>query len=212
MIIVSLQVVEKNKKLRLVLNKVPEVSIEQFTVTELNEWVPVFLAEIKRQDKSEYKANSILQFLLCLQTHCKIHDKRYTFLREPRFEAIRNAVDSVMRKRQREGLGNNPRKAEIITMDMEEYLWQNKVLGNATPKQLVQTLIFLFGIRLMLRSGEHRNLRLDMFKVFKAIFHIFHVHFICCFCRLNFISLLTPNGLLKTIPVDSLIKVRNQKL
>lgn len=158
-------VFEKNKKLRLSLSKVPEKSIDAFSVEELNTWMPYFIAEIRTQSKKPYQANSILQFVLCLQTHCRLNGKDYKFLVEKRFERIRNALDSVMKLRQKEGRGNNPRKAEIITEDQENFLWNNSILGGDTPKKLVSTLIYVLGVRLMLRSGEHRCLRIDMFRV-----------------------------------------------
>lgn len=66
-------VIEKNKKLKLSLKKVPEKGIETFSIDELNTWIPYFLAEIRTLKGLPYQANSILQFLLCLQTHCRIH-------------------------------------------------------------------------------------------------------------------------------------------
>ena len=49
---------------------------------------------------------------------------------------------------------------------MEERLWNEGVLGDDTPKKLLDTLVFCFGLNFTLRSGqEHRNLRPDMLEI-----------------------------------------------
>jgi hypothetical protein len=58
----------------------------------------------------------------------------------------------------------DPQKVNIITHQMEDKLWNDGVLGDSTYDQLNKTLIFLLGIRLTLRSGEHRMLRRNMFR------------------------------------------------
>lgn len=57
------------------------------------------------------------------------------------------------------------RKAEIISEVMEEALWNANQLGDHNPKALICTVVFLLGLNLGLRAGEHRNLRREMFTV-----------------------------------------------
>lgn len=50
-------------------------------------------------------------------------------------------------------------KAETLAEDKEEILWQKVVLGAATHKILLDTIIFCNGQHFALRSGdEHRRL------------------------------------------------------
>jgi len=70
-----------------------------------------------------------------------------------------------MKKRQKQGLGCNPKKADVVTFEMENFLFENNFFGSNSPKQLLNTLIYLLGVRLMLRSSEHRQLRLSMFEI-----------------------------------------------
>lgn len=49
--------------------------------------------------------------------------------------------------------------AEVISEDDEEALWRT-VLGMDTPRKLVDTVLYLFGLHFALRAGkEHKNLR-----------------------------------------------------
>ena len=51
-------------------------------------------------------------------------------------------------------------QAIVISVEQENDLWERKILGDASPKQLVDTLLYLFGVHFALRAGvEHRSLR-----------------------------------------------------
>ena len=67
-----------------------------------------------------------------------------------------------MKRLQRTGCGSKTRKAEPLTEDEEEILWQIGLLGKYSPQALVDTMLFMNGIYFALRSGkEHRQLRAD---------------------------------------------------
>ena len=60
------------------------------------------------------------------------------------------------------GIGVHKRQAEIITEDDEEILWQKGLLGDHSPLALLNTVFFMCGLFVALRSGhEHRQLRLN---------------------------------------------------
>jgi hypothetical protein len=86
----------------------------------------------------------------------------YRFLKDAAFGPL---LDNSMRFLQSQGLGLNPTKADVITEAMEEALWQENLLGKDSPTQLLRTLVFLLGLNLGLRAGEHRKLRREMFQV-----------------------------------------------
>ena len=52
------------------------------------------------------------------------------------------------------------KKADLITSEMEEILWQKGLLGDHSPQVLVNTMVYLVGLCFTLRSGDdHRRLR-----------------------------------------------------
>lgn len=129
-------------------------------------WIPFFIAEVRRRDGSCYRAKSVFEFVLCIQSLVVVmRNVRHQFLKDPSFLSIRNALDNIMKKLQREGLGYNPKKADVVTALMENELWNGGHLGDNSPKQLLRTMVFILGINLGLRAGEHRNLRRGMFEV-----------------------------------------------
>ena len=87
-------------------------------------------------------------------------NKAYKFLQDPDFLQIKNTLNGLMKDRAKEGLGNQPKQAEVITLAEEERMWATGVLGSDNPTQLLNTLIYFIGLNFALRSEqEHRNLR-----------------------------------------------------
>ncbi|KAK6178713.1 hypothetical protein SNE40_011234 [Patella caerulea] len=58
------------------------------------------------------------------------------------------------------GNGLLTKQADVISIDEENIMWKQGILGN--PQTLLDTIVYLFGLNFALRSGgEHRNLTLD---------------------------------------------------
>ena len=61
-----------------------------------------------------------------------------------------------MKRLRREGVRSKGRKAELLTPEEEEMLWSKGILGDYSPKSLVNTVFFLNGVNFALCSGsEH---------------------------------------------------------
>ena len=64
-----------------------------------------------------------------------------------------------MKRLQRSGHGSQKKKAEPLTIEEEEMLWQKGLLGANNPQALVDSMVVLNGIYFALRNGsEHRQL------------------------------------------------------
>jgi hypothetical protein len=65
-----------------------------------------------------------------------------------------------MKESASQGLGNSKKQAEIITLEEEEQLWSEGILGHSEPQQLLDTIVYLLCIHFALPGGrEHRRLR-----------------------------------------------------
>lgn len=74
---------------------------------------------------------------------------------------LKATLDSRMKQLQSSGAFQT-RKAEPISVDCEDILWKNGLLGDHSPQVLIDTLVFYIGMYFALRSGlEHRRLRHD---------------------------------------------------
>ena len=65
-----------------------------------------------------------------------------------------------MKHHAKSGLGGQRKQAGIITIEEEEEMWRQGVLGTDNPTKLVNTLLYLIGLNFALRGGqEHRDLK-----------------------------------------------------
>ena len=66
-----------------------------------------------------------------------------------------------MRDATQRGLSIQVKKAEVISAEQEDLLWDSGFLGSDTPQKLRNTIVWIFGLNFDLRAGqEHRNLRM----------------------------------------------------
>ena len=64
------------------------------------------------------------------------------FFKDGEFAEFRKCLDSEMKRIQRSGLGSQKRKAEALTEEEEEILWQKGLLGSCNAQALVDTMAF----------------------------------------------------------------------
>ena len=95
-----------------------------------------------------------------IQRHLRFHGKpEIGFFKDTPFAEFRMSLDAEMKCLQRCGLGSKRKKAESISCEEEEALWQKGVLGSSNPQSLVDTMLYMCRIFFALRSEEHRQLR-----------------------------------------------------
>ncbi len=82
------------------------------------------------------------------------------------FGLIPRILDSCMKDISKDSTKSfNPKQAEVITIEMEEKLWNNGFLGNDNPRKLFVTTFYLIGLNFALRAvKEHHELAVDNFQ------------------------------------------------
>ena len=135
--------------------------LENMLADELNELISYFVFEVKKQDGREYPANSLHSLVSSLQRYLKTQcGKNFRFFNDDFFSKLRTSLDTVMKERSAAGIGVESKRAEVISLEEENRLWAKNILGEDSGTQLVETLVYLFGLHLALRGGkEHRRLR-----------------------------------------------------
>ena len=67
---------------------------------------------------------------------------------------------------QGQGLGTNIKRAEPISRNEEEIMWEEGILGKSFPQALLDTMVYMCGVFFALRSGqEHHDLQFCQFKL-----------------------------------------------
>ena len=151
------------------------VCLDIITNEQLNMWLARFVMEVRNQNGDPYIGGTL--YGLCAGIQRYVREKRVgkhdaaslDIYKDPNFSFFRGALDSVLKELHQDGIGNEKKQAEIISCDLEAKLWSDGILGDDNPQKLLDTLVYIFGLNLALRSGkEHRNLKPDMIQLYES--------------------------------------------
>ena len=129
---------------------------------ELAHALECFVLEVRKKNGAEYSPNSLHHIVCGIMRYVRATEPSIDFFKDSLFANFRKTLDGEMKRIQQKGIGTHKRQAEVLTEDEEELLWQKGLLGDHSPIALLNTVFFMSGLFLALRSGsEHRQLRLD---------------------------------------------------
>ena len=108
-----------------------------------------------------YPAETLYELVISLQMYLNSKGNNVRFLDDCDYIEVRHCLDNRMKELSRAGNVAKRSKADVITLADENLMWAKNVLGSSTPKQLVHTLLYMFGVHFALRASvEHRSLRI----------------------------------------------------
>ena len=129
------------------------------SLDENNFALPQFIMELHKKNGDNYPSEMVYEIIICLQLFLNMHGQHFKLLDEEDCMIIRNTLDNHMKELAELGCVK-PRNKACITVEEEMLPWQHGILGNSNPKQLVEMLLYLFGIHFALCAGaEHPSLR-----------------------------------------------------
>ena len=118
-----------------------------------------FICEVKKIDGTEYPPNNVRDLVLMVQMYLHKNSMFWKLLDNVEFTELRNVLDNTMKERHGSGLGVR-KSSYIITLDHENKMFNQGVLGDENAAQLLRTVIYMVGLHCTLRGGvEHSNLR-----------------------------------------------------
>ena len=80
--------------------------LQNMTLDELNESISYFVFEVKKQDGTEYPANSLHGMVCAIQRYLKSEcGKNVRFFNDDFFSKLRTSLDTVMKERSAAGIG-----------------------------------------------------------------------------------------------------------
>ena len=81
-----------------------------------------------------------------LQLYLQSCQGSFKFLSDKQFVLIQNTLHNNMKLLSKAGLFSVTRQADIITIEEENTLWHQKILGMDSPEQLLNTVFYVIGL------------------------------------------------------------------
>lgn len=146
-----------------------EENIEVLPPHELDIILQSFFAELKKKNGSDYEPNSLNSAQTSIDRYLKNKGYKISILRDREFLTSRSVLEGKARMLREQGMGKRPNKAESLTAEEEEILWNCGQLGCQNPKSLINTLWWLLTQHFGLRGRqEHHSMKIEDFVLKKS--------------------------------------------
>ncbi len=149
--------------------------LKEISTQELSTKLCLFVFKVR--NKTERNFLQIHFFILWLaynDTSGLKGDRPLTFLRTVSSQNFECAWTEMKRLRN-SGLGSKTKKAQPLSIEEEEILWQRGLLGKSNPQALFDTMVVMNGLYFALRSGKEHRQALQQSKQFRSVFCSFPV-------------------------------------
>ena len=122
-------------------------------------WLQRFVLEARKANGEHYSPDSLYQLCCGLQRALRDFDREIIFFEQFTFSHFRSVLDGELKRLNSTGKYVHKKKVCVITVEMEEILWEKGLLGDNSPQVLSDTFYLFIGLCFALRSGEeHRRL------------------------------------------------------
>ncbi len=119
-----------------------------------------FFNEVRHADGEEYPGNMLYSLIVMIQLHLEKQGKDWKLMEGSHFLCVRNTLNNLMKQCALSRISKAAKSAEPISVNDEQKLWDEGVLGEFQPDQLRSTVMYLLGLTFALHGcHEQRALR-----------------------------------------------------
>ena len=135
--------------------------IGSLTKTNFEHALCRFICEVRKtKEVGDYPGATLYQMACALQNFIKKKELNWRIVHGDEFTQFNRVLDKVMQERADRAIGTVRKQAEVISIEFENKLWENDILGEQNPDQLRNTVLYMLGVNCALRAGdEHYGLR-----------------------------------------------------
>ena len=137
-------------------------NIENIPVMQLDALVGEFILTLKKADGTDYEPDTLTSYHRAIDRYLQDKDYPHSLVESKDFKMSRDVLSAKRKELKQKGLGNRPKRADPLSDEDEEKLWETGQLGDHNPQALLNTVWYLntklFGFR---GSDESRHLKWD---------------------------------------------------
>lgn len=132
--------------------------IEEFSRGDLNHCLVYFFAEVRKQDGELYPPSTLKAIAAMIQLYFREELKwEFSLFLDRDFQSTQKSLDAQMKKAAKAGAVKPTKRACPISFELENQLWTNHTFGYENPEQLLNNLIYHFGIHFSLRACQEQK-------------------------------------------------------
>ncbi len=125
-----------------------------------------FSSRHRKTNGDPYPKETLKEIVLAIQAHFHMNGRYVKLLDDPSFAKLKTTLESTMKGLSKEGYVRCKQQAEPISEEEEEKLWTERLLGDQSPKVLLSTIVYLFGVHFALGAvQEHKRLKVDQIQI-----------------------------------------------
>ena len=148
---------------------IPE-DICELSNKDLNFWMQRFIAEIRREDGTDYPPNTLTQIVAGLQRHLRnrCSDRQFNFFKDSdlEFAEFRKTLDGRMKYLTSQGIGVQKKRCDPVTEADEIKMWETGVFSDSTASGLSNAIFFYNGKTFGFRGMEqHKSCAAEQFEI-----------------------------------------------
>ena len=122
-----------------------------------------------KSDGTDYEPESLRVMIACLDRHLREHGATHSILKDKCFETSRKTLEGKAIKLRQNGKGKQKMKADVITEEEEELLWEKGALGCSDAKTLNRMVFYTLSQHFGTQGRqEHHDIRVEELKVVKS--------------------------------------------
>ena len=125
--------------------------IEDVTPVELQEIIKKFVLAVRKENGEEYEPSSLRAFIQSIDRHLRKNKYGFSVLNDKEFHEVQDILKKKQKQLKSIGKGNRPNAADPLSDEDIDTFYCRKVLGNHSPRALLNTLWMnnctFFGIR-----------------------------------------------------------------
>ena len=132
-----------------------DYDVVKMELADVSSWLQRLVLEVRKSNGDIYSPDSLYQLCCGIQRALREADHDVNIFKQFQFAQCQPVIDGELKRLNATGNYIEKKKANVITTEMEERLWEQGLLGDDSPQVLSKTLVFMIGFCFALRSGEN---------------------------------------------------------
>ncbi|XP_052233207.1 uncharacterized protein KIAA1958-like [Dreissena polymorpha] len=136
------------------LHKQDSRNVENIPAHDLNNLICEFLLGVTKKDGSEYEPTTLRGIIGSIDRYLKHNNSTISLMNDKEFAKVWEVMKSKQKALKKQGYGNKPREAVVLTKEHIEAMYSAQTLGDSSPRALIHSLWMICTTHFGMRTGN----------------------------------------------------------